>query len=142
MSAFIVENETINEIISCLISDYENVYFRERLKSHFNSDLGTLEGRQELGKQMLSLNIAAVEYRYDLYHRKKEPEETFQSYVFSPILGVNKIKAAKALSCFLYQCTEGEFTEKPLFKILDEIKNAWFSDIVNTLPEYKNAPWG
>ena len=47
---------------------------------------------------------------------------------------------AKLLSCYLYQCSEGDVPEEGLFKVLDAYRDN-LSQYEGT-PEYEAAPWG
>lgn len=53
-----------------------------------------------------------------------------------------RIDCYKAISCLLYQCSEGNVPETSLFGELAKLRNDLAGIIVCGLPEYEAAPWG
>jgi len=138
MSAFIVEDVTVNKVISKLAADRDGEWIKRKvLKAGY--DLETHEGKNKLGWDMFSLNIRAVNMRYD-----DKPADQFRplNYKYVGVFNCQKIHCLKALQCWLYQCSEGDCDQSPLYKLMEEIKNEWALDIVRKLPEYDQAAWG
>ncbi len=142
MSAFIVSDKTLQDIVSYLDLDVRfgntskcyGSLGRMLLKNGFNLELH--EHKDKLIKEMALLNRLGVNERYN-----EQEIERNVSYIdqFCPSI----IQAYKSLSCFLYQCCEGDIPEKNnLYKMFEEIKNEMACCIVSHLPEYDKAEWG
>jgi hypothetical protein len=139
MSAFIVEDETINKVIACLNSvenGPENADWITRPLRNI-AYIGKLG--KTLGEAMFVLNAASVEERYgEGEARSFRPLD----YKFKDILPPSPIAAYKALQCFLYQSCEGECDKDELFIALEQVKAELAQYIVNRLPQYESAVWG
>ena len=138
MSSFIVENKTINRVLSYLHShpDILNGYLVEKFQE-LCYRLDTERDLNNLGTAMMILNALAVSQRYD------EPVNTkaIDEYKFK-FEQCSKIQALKSLQCFLYQCAEGNVPEKPLYKLLRDVEFRLAIDIIDSLDEYNKAEWG
>lgn len=132
MSAYMVDDKTINKIISFLQNDSNMKWYMNGLK------LDTDEQCEELGKQMFDLNVSGVNSRYG-----EKQAETFRplDYQYKYELPDKPIQALKSLQCFLYQCSEGDVVEMQLYKTLTRFERAIMSHIIASLPEYDQAKW-
>lgn len=130
MSAFIVDDKTINRIVSYILGPCGE-WFKIRLKTFLKSEE---IGPDILGKKMLEMNHEAVEQRYN--QQKREVSYTYQHVV------VRKIQVFKSLQCFTYQCSEGNVPEQEFFKLLEELEHNLASEIVSEIKEYQDAEWG
>lgn len=129
MSAYIVNDLTINRIVSYLMRDRDRLPFIKDDLAEANIDLN------ELGQAMLDLNRRAVDYRYS--------ESNEASVLVPATVPVTRIQALKSLRCWLYQCSEGNIPEEEeLFKIMESYSGALAYAIVRTLPEFEQAEWG
>jgi len=134
MSAYIVENETINRIIAYLSLEYAKGNYLKRILDMAGLDLP--REFEKLGQTMLTLNTMAVNYRYD---ENREPPVFRLKRIVPP----EPIQALKSLQCFLYQCSEGEqFENSKLFRILEKAMRWIMKEIVTSLPAYEKAIWG
>jgi len=134
MSAYIVENETIDRIINYFRVEYEKEGYIKQLLDM--ADLSFPRDFGRLGQAMLTLNTMAVNYRYN--ENTKPPV-----YKFRLMPPPEDVQAVKSLQCFLYQCSEGEqFEETKLFKILEKAMRWIMKKIVISLPAYEKAVWG
>ena len=132
MSAFIVTNRTISVIIAGLHT-HQNEYMASKVYEAAGMNYRTTP-EQEFGQALLSMNDAAVSQRYNEAEGGQEYRYTIEFPPSGPVL-------AKALNCLLYQCSEGDVPERPLFKALDDFRNYLCQQIVADLPTYKAAPW-
>jgi hypothetical protein len=134
MSSFIVSDPTINRVVSYLARDKHNASYAVR---RLREELGITSAGSELGKElgvlMSALNIAAVSTRYN-------EENAVNDYRFKQVL-CTKIQALKSLRCWIYQCSEGDIPERPLYKIMDEYADSLAWSIINAMPEYDAAEW-
>lgn len=141
MSAFIVEHDCINRIVSFML---------ERLGDTDCQYLGLedsnpLEGgferppkkAEDLGKKMHALNVEAVNCRYgEDADKLPEPYKIFRN------LPATDGQVFKSLSCFLYQCSGGDVDKKPLFKKLNKFRDSLAYCIATNTKEYDEATWG
>ena len=141
MSAFIVSDKTLQDIVSYLdldvrFSNTSKCYGslnRVLLNYGFNLDLN--EHKDRLIKEMALLNRLGVNARYD-------ENEIEQDVHFIDDFPPSLMQAYKSLGCFLYQCCEGDIPEtNDLYKMLAEIKNQMAHAIVRNLKEYDDAKW-
>lgn len=131
MSSFIVQDATINVIVSHLFRDRDAGAIRRQLPP------GDQMTPAELGEAMYKLNLAAVENRYgdlaaatmcDLSYRYHEVLDT-------------RVRVIRALSCWLYQCSEGEVPNDPLYQLMAKYQGYLAMHFVRCLPEWDAAPW-
>lgn len=124
LSRYAWGNETNSDISKALIPDYD-------LTSH--------KERERLLADLHGLNVSAVNYRYS--HRNIDAEPT------SPQFAVIEYKTKhltphelfKAIQCWLYQCMQGDFPEKPLFKAMQAVLANLATFIIMRSQEYRNA---
>ena len=138
MSAFLVEDKTINKIVTKLALDRDGEWLRRRLAEK-GYDLNEDEGRRKLGWDMFGLNIRAVNQRYG-----ERGAAGFRplNYKYSLEANYSKVSALKSLQCWAYQCTEGDCDKSDLFVLMEFIKSEWAQEIVRSLPEYEKVMWG
>ena len=135
MSAFIVENSTVNVVVTKLAYDREGDWLKRKFVDK-GYKLETLQGREKLGWDMFKLNCRAINQRYGAGEAQK-----FRPLDYSFKLEINhtKIAALKALRCWLYQCAEGDSDETDIYKLMDSVANTWAYDIVSDLPQFEQA---
>jgi hypothetical protein len=140
MSAFLVEDKTITNIVNWLRR--EQFLFSEipyKLKG-LGFDMTRVEWEERLGLAMFQLNISGVEARYG-----KGEAVKFQKmdYHYRPTESVSLAQVLKSLQCWLYQCCEGNVPETKLYKLFDhDVRLYLMSRIIRQLPEYEEAKWG
>lgn len=136
MSAYVVEKETIDAVVTGLIR---------------SGGVMSLDKATWLGRNLWSMNVDAVSQRYCLNGNDEETEYRAEvaSYTFTmrneplPVL-------VKQMDCLLYQCSEGDVPEREAFKALDKAadmlrpkepdsKNPWPTKEYRA---YNSAPWG
>lgn len=113
MSSFVVEDEIINSVVNFL-SKYRvhgSYLFLEDVNAETGCNLETAEGRTALGNAMFALNCNAVEQRYGAGEAK---EFRALDYQYRSTIPPTLIQAYKSLSCWRYQCAEGDVPESSL----------------------------
>jgi len=136
MSSYIVDNETINKVVSYLYvkasgGDTSVVSLGlVKMGYDFTDPLHT----KRLANAMFDLNVAAVKARYR--EEAGEGSPTF-TYVFTP---ASQIEVIKALECWRYQCTEGRIAESELYKAMDQTRCLLCIDYIHQLKEYEARP--
>ena len=136
MSAFIVNNKTINKALTYL-KDNRNGDWINRKFEKIGFNVKDKEDLDRLGRAMLLLNIEAVNQRYN---EQNNSTALLENYSFK-IEFCNRYQALKSLQCWRYQCSEGNVPETDFYKLMDKVINSWLDEIVSDLPEYKKAEW-
>jgi hypothetical protein len=142
MSAFVVDDQTINGIISHLDAREFDALARAACATFTLEREDAEEGG--LGEALRTLNVAAVLQRYpdcSLERGDLPGPSPLLPYQYTPLL-VDAVQALKSLRCLLYQLTEGTIPETPLYRALEALANAWALEIVERLPAYDQARWG
>ena len=150
MSAFVVEDKTINRVVDWLHAD--SLGRRKAAKYALNGtgrheltyDLTATGEAERLAVDMFNLNVAGVNARYGPNEAQK-----FRPLDFKFELGgfagdsaiANACRALKSLQCWQYQCSEGDIPDTPLFKMFNEVEHAIADWIIGTMPEYEQADW-
>ena len=127
MSAYVVEDRTIDRIISGLAS----FGFMDEVLYECETD-----SADELGASLLEMNCDAFDERYD----DKADREFLRSYKYKPV-PVSKMQLLKSLACYLYQCAEGHVPERSLYQTLYRIKGELAYDIISDSREYDVCEW-
>ena len=140
MSSYIVENKTISRIVNFLFWSGSDSVFRSENKRNIEKlgfNLFEDEGLNKLGQAMLEMNFKAVNQRYST---KDEVEEFKLKHMELKERGLHQV--LKSIQCFLYQCSEGTVPRMKLYKTLKKIEKAVMYEIIDEMPEYKQAEWG
>lgn len=96
------------------------------------------EAITQIGRELFALNEAAFGARYP----GDDSASYSATYQFVRGLPPARVAAYKALRCFLYQCSEGNVPESPLFKEVDDVAAILAARIIQSLPEYNASAWG
>ncbi|HVB23836.1 MAG TPA: hypothetical protein VNG51_18005 [Ktedonobacteraceae bacterium] len=140
MSAFIVEDKTINKVVTWFRREvYTQSFTLNELAKKYHINLISDVWDEPLAKAMFQLNCAGVDARYGNGTAKKDVTIPFQ---FQPVAYETEVQVFKALQCWLYQCSEGDVPETKLYKFFSEIENYLARKIVMALPEYDQTTWG
>lgn len=145
MSAYIVEDETINKVLAFLRNEgarngSELLYGSAgRALAEVGCDIENGNALDRLGQDMFDLNVYAVEERYG----KGEAKE-FRPLDFKPrgLMPPTLMQALKALQCWLYQCSESDADARPLYRAMHKLETTIARAIIANLPEYHRAEWG
>lgn len=132
MSAFLVEDKTINIILSGFEAARND---RGGKYGYLGKNLKAAMAEPEiLGERLQAMNEDALKARYG-----DEPAGGFE-YVY--FLIPNRYQLLKSLRCFLYQCSEGDVPNTQLFKDVEEFAGNLALAIIEDSPEYEKANWG
>lgn len=160
MSCFIVSNESLNRVVQAARAlDCKHRY--EYLGKAFEELKYDLETDAErLGQDLFDMNVDAFCERYpadevdpevivepfDYPHRTRYPEDIgeFEYYAAmpAPLTREALIQAHKSASCLLYQCSEGDVPERPLFKALKAFTQRLAKEFITIDPRWEEALWG
>jgi hypothetical protein len=143
MSAFIVADKTINNVVNwldrALGETYGTITIRQKLLEQ-GFDASAADWAERLGYAMLQLNIIAVDARYGSGEAKRFRPLDYHYEVPEP---VPLVQILKSMQCWLYQCNEGDVPETALYMLFDnDVQLYLMTEIIDALPEYQNAYWG
>lgn len=139
MSAFIVEDQIINRVVSFLSTDRESDHIRRLIVAETSLDIARIEDHcSTLGNAMFALNVNAIEQRYGAGEAKE-----FRALDFAYRYELAKrIQAYKSLQCWLYQCSEGDVPDTSLlYATMERVAGLLAAKIVCDLPAYDKATW-
>jgi hypothetical protein len=140
MSAFMVEDRTINYIVNWLRRQRDELHIIPDKLQKLGIDTSIPGWAEILGHEMFQLNIKAVDARYGegeaVRFRKLD-------YRFEHTEAVPLEQVLKSLRCWLYQCSEGDIPQTELYKLFDtDVRLYLMSEIISQIPEYEKAYWG
>ena len=125
MSAFLVENKTISKLANDILKE--------------NPQSFGYDNESKLAEALYELNVEALKQRYNDVKDMIVPFE-FLGGTFG-IGDSGLAQFYKSLSCFLYQCCEGNVTELEFYKKLEEIRNDIARKIAGNWVDTQNAEW-
>ena len=142
MRWFITNDKTLNNIINYLYNN-KNSFIERRLieeydltiRGYKNDDL-LINALQRFGIILRKLNLKQTSIRY-----KGNIPYKNNKYKFKWLKKVNIYQALKSLQCLIYQCTEGNYKEEIMYKILKDMEHSLMDDIIEKIPEYSLAKW-
>jgi hypothetical protein len=140
MSAFMVEDQTINTIVNWLRTEIPNLSYIPYKLRDLGIDTFAPGWEEQLGQAMFELNIKGVEARYGT---GEAASFRVLDYSYTPAPAVPLVQTLKSLQCWLCQCSEGDVPETKLYKLFDhDVQLYLMEKIIDTLPEYQQAVWG
>ena len=140
MSAFMVEDKTINNVVNWLWDENIRLSLIPRKLKELGFDMSKAGWEENLGQAMFQLNISGVEARYGTGEAAKFRDLDYQ---YRMTQTVPLVQVLKSLQCWLYQCCEGRVPETMLYKLFDDnIRFYLMNKIISELPEYQQAEWG
>jgi len=135
MSAYMVQDETINKIVAWAQSNKNAQWILKRA----GYDLEQESDRETFARRLFVLNKMGVESRYG---RGEAKEFRALDFAYRQTIPPSNIHAYKAMQCLRYQCTEGRVPDTRLYNLLSDLMHNCASEIVSSLPAYNLAPWG
>ena len=133
MSAFQVNEECLYNVLALIAKSggYGEYYDKAREVVQMAKDRPA-----KLFDQLAKLNIYALTERYDSRMADMVSELKYNDQAYTKArMYQNKYKLLKSLSCYNYQCSEGNATNENLHKVCEGIFNEHCHDIVMRLPE-------
>lgn len=145
MSAFVVEDGTINRIVSWLNVIGMAGHNNERLYTlapitKLGYDLSQDEDCKRLANDMFKLNCESINQRYGTGQAEQFRPLDFK-YIYSGATA-NIYQALKSLRCLIYQCCEGDIPESnALFEAMERVSMLMCYHIVTRSKEYEACEW-
>lgn len=155
MSSFIVSAQCMNRIVTFLdVKSSRNTIhqstYRALLAKYLllpaSEDYAYVD-TQKLVNTLFDLNIKAVQERYGDSNPSKMPCHNTTNkqlsigkvhYIYTES---SIIQVFKSVQCLIYQCSEGNVPNDPLYKFLEDLENTIAKHIVYELAEYEKANW-
>jgi hypothetical protein len=136
MSAYMVTSKTINRVLNFIANDRDCTQYRTDLAHTFGHNLNIDEERAKLGAEMFELNREAVSQRYPNARQMVAGEYAFAND------NCDMLQALASLECWLYQCTEGDVPQQPLYTAFKDIEHWLAKRIIHNLPGWRACQWG
>ena len=138
MSAYVVDDVTINQIVSFLSrqANRESWWKNYSPLAKLNYNLGTDKGDAKLANDLFNLNVESVCQRYS----GDDPDS--YTFTFNYEISTTIFEAIKSIGCLMHQSCEGDCMERPLYQALERVKGMLAMEVVETLPQYEAANWG
>ena len=146
MSAFIVEDVTINRIVNWVKHDsYKGAYQTNKLRQlgYQAPGFSPYDGvdplwAEQLASDLFKLNCRAVNARYG-----QDQAKTFRAldFKYDPLEFAGSVQCLKSLDCLIYQCSEGNIPKDPLYQWLVQLSDHMAHTIVTHLPDFEKAEW-
>lgn len=135
MSAYVVQDEVINRVVSYLSHAHSLDWIRREISEKLGVDITTHAGQEELARAMFALNCNAVEQRYGDGEASSFRALDFQ---YKRDLHANNMQAYKSLGTWRYQCGEGDVPDTSvLFQVMTEVYADLAHMIVRGMKEYE-----
>jgi len=148
MSAYIVEDKVINQIVSGLQDAIKfpkhNIFVPDNL-DHVLLRVNDDQEAKELGLKLFELNVRGIKNRYpDMEY--KNPAEEFRpsnpGYQYRHEFS-KPMQFLMSIRCLLYQCCEGNIPEtNKLYQQLEDYSKELALTLIFAMPEYSNCHWG
>lgn len=131
MSAYIVDDNIINRIVTWIYKEFD---LSPNFKKNFCERLNDIN-KANLRLAMINMNIEAVNQRYS--------EKTkLRKFFNCSNIEADDVQVCKSMSCWLYQCSEGNIGERDLYKLFKEYVHIYLlKKIVYNSKEYQEAKW-
>jgi hypothetical protein len=143
MSAFMVEDRTINDSVAFLKSLTNTQSWILTPFVGLGYELKNMTDRERLAKDLFQLNIYGVNARYgDNQAQEFRPLNFHFKDKVSSAKRFNIIQCIKSLHCLIYQCSEGNVPESCLFKATQSVIQNLESQVVSSMAAYDRAEWG
>ena len=158
MSCFIIQDQSINRILTGIFFIYENDLLKYEIQKvlkeykinydpkNDNNNLDKLyKVINKMGLNMKKLNHKSFNYNYSkVKHIEKDNLKDLKFYfqqTNTEQTKNNKIQLIKSLSCFLYQSCEGSQDQTPLYKLLRDLENKFKTSYIYNCEEFNTAKW-
>ena len=149
MSAYVLNNNTINRIVAGIESAMQNgSYSPNRPPPDLPAYIACNFNPSKFGRKLYEMNVKAVNARYpdtvnnpDAMPGLVDANGRHVSYKYAPAMPPTKYQFYKDLETYLYQCTEGDVPSRELYKAVESYKNRLACWIVSNSQEYYQTRW-
>ena len=139
MSAFLVNTNCMAKVVTAILLnrdtfDGESTCRTAMLAAPTDAQK---EAGTKIGQKLFLMNSRALCARYGLGDHLRVPK-----FIFEKWADASPVAQLKAISCLLYQCSEGKVANSLLYHELNRAAGELAQAIVQELPEYDQASWG
>ena len=125
MSAFLVSDNTMNNVVN-YISRHSDYFAGFRTCD--------CDGLDKLGTALFAMNQRALKARYN--------DDAYPPvFKYRPVTPIPNVQAFKSIQCLLYQCSEGNIPDEPLYKAVEELKHELAIGLICETQAYNTATW-
>lgn len=151
MSAFIVEDKTISNIVNWINRNLDECYEVKQDLIEMGYNLDSVNWQDKLAQDLFDLNVKGVGQRYSQVTPDKQTKEDWEkeakefrplNFKYDPTYLTDSAGVFKSTGCLSYQCAEGDNTENKLYLFLEKLENTIAKKIVYKMPSYDMAIWG
>ena len=142
MSAFLMEEQSLSNIANWFYfeNDTHGTYKQCKEKifklfPQYKEEEFLNNWDEFFSEELYKLNCYSLNQRYG------DKMGDFKDFEYKESQQITKIQLLKSVACWLYQSCEGNAEEKPLYKMMEEIRRILESSIINGLDEYERADW-
>ena len=139
MSAFIVNTKVMAKVVTAILLnldtfDGESTHRTALLAAPTRAQK---EAGSKIGRKLFLMNRRALHARYGCSEHNR-----LLQFVFERWADATPVEQFKAIHCLLYQCSEGNVPNSPLYDELNRAASELAQRIVQDLPDYDKASWG
>ncbi|MGC2203862.1 MAG: hypothetical protein WA633_27415 [Stellaceae bacterium] len=139
MSAFMVNTNVMAKVVTAILLNFDTFDGENTCRGTLlaaPTDAQKAAGTK-IGQKLFLLNSRALHARYGLGEHLRLPEFVFENWA-----DATPVEQFKAMSCLLYQCSEGKVPHSPLYEEMNRTAGELAQRIVQDLPEYDKTSWG
>lgn len=148
MSCFIMNSESVAKIATYAYSffapgaEYNDPDEWETAIYQAATEDGAEFSEKSIYSALMRMNISAYNQRYRDTESGGELADFPRNTPNAIVLEMNLPALVKLIECYIYQCSEGNVCESPLYKAVEMIEHITYLRIVHEIPAYQAAPWG
>ena len=139
MSTFLVNTNVMAKVVTAILLNLETFDGESTCRTallaaptHAQKEAGS-----KIGRKLFLMNRKALHARYG-----HSGDERLPDFVFERWADATPVEQFKAIHCLLYQCSEGNAPNSPLYDELNRAAAELAQRIVQDLQEYEQASWG
>ena len=139
MSAFMVNTNVMAKVVTAILLNRDTFDGEStgRTAMLATPTASQKEVGAKIGQKLFLMNRRALSARYGCGDHMRLPEFVFESWA-----DATPVEQFKAITCLLYQCSEGDVPNSPIYGELSRTAGELAQRIVQDLPEYEKASWG
>jgi len=139
MSAFMVNTNVMAKVVTAILLNLDSFDGESTRRAALlaaptdqQKEIGT-----QIGRNLFLMNRRALSARYGCGDYLRLPEFVFENWA-----DASPVEQFKAITCLLYQCSEGDVSNSQIYGELSRAAGELAQRIVQDLPEYGKASWG
>lgn len=135
-----VSTDCMRTVVNAILADRYRPAGRQHNSSFAGVALHDRDAAAQIAARLYAMNQQAIRQRYPDTHSEGGYDEIpdYHPGGYPP----RPVAAHKAITCLLYQCSEGNVVQSPLYRELLTLRDTLANQIVADMPEWEKAPWG